>query len=200
MRVDVIIPTLKQPHEVVDLVEDIEQTAGMPVRVYATCQQASASVNRNAGLSWSESDPLIMCDDDITGFPDGWAKTLSEAILARPDCMMMAARLMRPDGTFGFMMGWDGRGERDGIFATSDKKLCTACIVMRRTDLRFEEGLIGSGYEDNDICYQIQAAYPNAEFCVHCGVQVVHKNEMKNQRGHNWTHNQAFMQKKWGHL
>lgn len=197
---DVIIPTLKSREQVAPLVEEIERTAGCPVNVIATCQPVSAARNRNIGLEASTSDPVLMIDDDITGLQDGWVAALVEALSGRRKRMMISARLMAPDGKFGCMMGWDGRGDTPGIHTTPHKRLCIACFAMRRMPIRFDEEFRGSGFEDNDFCAQVMDQYPFAELCIHGDVKVVHLNEKKNQHGANWNHNKNWMLTKWGRL
>jgi len=193
--VDVIIPTCKRPEEVASLVDEIERTAGCPVNILATCHDASASVNRNVGLEWAQSDPRIMLDDDICDFDEGWAVALVRTLEDNPDCVMVSPQLMRPGKReYAFMMGLAhpaiGRPKGSGCTRICNPHLLTACIAIRRDELRFCEGFRGSGWEDNFFCDQQNRLYPSCFRLVNHDIQVVHLNAMKGQR-ENWEHNRA---------
>ena len=194
--VDVVIPTLKPIQTQAATIAAIEATAGIPVRVYATCQPVSASKNRNLGLDQATGSYIVMLDDDIEQFPQGWVKKLVDVLQNHPNCAMVSPQLARPDGSPGFMMG-GVTPQRSGLTAATERKLPTACVAIRRNGLRFDERFIGSGWEDDDYCAQLRAANPSAEFFVCHDVWVVHRNEMKNQRGPHWQHNKNLFQSKW---
>jgi len=187
--IDVIIPTCRRPDEVAPLVDEIERTAGCPVNILATCQDASASVNRNMGLRWAQSDPRIMLDDDICDFDAGWVMSLAEAIEATPDCVMLSPQLMKPGKLeYALMMGMapptSGKPRGAGCTNVGRVPLLTACVVIRKDDILFDEGFVGSGWEDNAYCGAQNELYPNGFRVVSHEIQVVHRNEMKNQREH----------------
>ncbi len=195
--VDIIIPTLRTPEQVAPLVAEIERTAGVPVRVYATCTPASASVNRNLGLDWAKSEVVFQVDDDTSEYPDGWVAKMVSVMNEHPECVMCSAQLKVPgSGTPSFMMG-GFRPKRSGISAAADRKLPTACVCTRRSALRFDEGYEGSGYEDDDMAAQLRAAFPNGTFLVCHDVWVGHRNERKNQTGPRWERNKKRYHDKW---
>jgi len=194
---DIIIPTYLAADAVESLVAEIKRTAGCPVNVIATCQKASASVNRNYGLEHSTSDPLLMVDDDVYGFSQGWAAHMIRVMEEYPDCVMLTAELMRPDGKPGFCMGDPIRGGT-GVSVVPARKLPTPCVAVRKDELRYDEHLLGSGFDDNDICEQLRRKYPNGIWLICHDVRVIHKNEMKNQRGPYWDRNRAYMILKYG--
>ena len=66
--IDIIIATCKTKDEVNGLISEITLNTPEPHRIIATCQPLSASKNRNFGLSYANSDIIVMCDDDMTGF------------------------------------------------------------------------------------------------------------------------------------
>lgn len=193
--IDVIIPTLRTQPEVFSLISEIRSTAGTDVRIMATCQSVSASKNRNIGLDWAKSDIIVMVDDDICNFMPGWVRCLADTLNTYKKCVMVSPQLMKPDGTFGFMMGVT-RLRSEGISASLGY-LPTACIAIRKNDLRFDENFIGSGFEDNDYCAQLRQLVEGARFFVNHNVQVVHKNECKNQHGEYWKHNKEYFERKW---
>jgi glycosyltransferase involved in cell wall biosynthesis len=193
--IDVIIPTLKAQSEIAPLVKEIQETAGTEVRVYATCQQVSASANRNIGLNWAQSDVVIMVDDDIFSFTPKWALLLARTLLLKKNRVMVSPQLLKPDGSFGFLMGSTAQKLHGISVATG--YLPTACIAIRRNELRFDENFIGSGFEDNDYCAQLRLIQPNAKFIIDHNVHAIHKNERKNQHGKYWTANKAYFEQKW---
>jgi hypothetical protein len=129
-------------------------------------------------------------------FPAGWAKRLVEVIASRPNAVMVSPQLKSPNGGPGPMMG-DCQVRKEGITAARQKKLPTACVVIRKNELRFDVNFLGSGWEDDDYCLQLRQKYPQAEFLVCHDVWIVHRNEMKNQGGENWKKNKAFLEMKW---
>jgi glycosyltransferase involved in cell wall biosynthesis len=192
---DIIIPTCKPAAEVQPLVDEIQRTTQPPTRVFATCQPVSAAQNRNIGLEWTQAPYVIMCDDDITGLQPGWATKLTSVFEQYPNCVMVSPQLMQPDGRFAFMMG-GGIPAAAGLSVAPHAKLPTACVAVRKNALRFDEAYLGSGFEDDDYALQLCNAVPNAMFMINHDVQVVHRNEAKNQ-GVNWEHNKAYFERKW---
>jgi len=195
--VDVIIPTCKPLDHVMGLIRDVEQTAGCPVRVCATCQPVSAAANRNVGLGWAESDVRIMMDDDITGLPVGWVVQLAAMLDMEPRCVMGTASLLNQDGKYGPMTGRPPRLSA-GASVIETGQMPTACVVVRRNDVRFDEGFVGSGWEDNDYCSQLRQAFPRGLFMICHSVQVVHLNEMKGNQSALFHQNKAHYLSKWG--
>jgi glycosyltransferase involved in cell wall biosynthesis len=194
--VDVIIPTILPPERVRAQVAQIHATAGVPVNVIATCQQASAAINRNYGLARARSDIIFMLDDDITGLPEDWAVRMIEAMASNPRCVMCSPRLLNLDGTMGIMAGFPTK-YYEGCEVLGSRELLTAFIAIRNTSIRFDVNYIGSGFEDNDYCRQLVVRFPDAEFiCIH-DLLAVHRNEKKNQHGEYWQKNKRYFQRKW---
>jgi hypothetical protein len=195
-QTDIIIPTCKGFQDVAELIAEVEQTATGPFSVIATCKEKCAAANRNIGLERSRAGIVIMIDDDITGLPVGWNQVMAQVLIDRPDYAMVSARLMNPNGTPGQMLG-DPVFAESGTFIVTRQELPTACIAVRRNDIRFDERYIGSGFEDTDYCAQLRQRYPDAHWVVTNDVKVIHKNEMKNQ-GANFAVNLKHYESKWG--
>jgi hypothetical protein len=195
--IDIIIPTCKNPDEVLTLKEEIFLTAGDECRVFATCAPVSAPKNRNRGLALADSDPFCMVDDDVFGLPQGWAVRLAEVLRQHPEAVMVSAQLAALDGKPGQMMG-GFRAQREGVSEAAQKKLPPACVAIRRNPVRFCEEYIGSGWEDDDYCARLRVLYPHAQFLVCHDVWVTHANEQKNQQGQFWEHNRAVFLRIWG--
>jgi glycosyltransferase involved in cell wall biosynthesis len=196
--IDTIIPTIRTQDEVAPLVAELHATAGIPVRVIVVSGPGkSAAHNRNAGLDQCTSDFVCMVDDDMERFPQGWLTKLVAVLEEHPECVMVSARLVRPDGSPGIMMGAADLAVR-GVTVARQRMLPTACVVIRRNSLRYDEAYIGSGFEDTDHCYQLHKMYPDCTFLVLNDVRVVHRNEMKSQGEPWWSHNKAHFIAKWG--
>lgn len=191
--IDVIIPTCKFPDVVQPLVQEVCDTAGCDVRVYATCCPESAAANRNVGLDFATSDFRVMMDDDITGLPQNWVVDLVQVLKDHENCVMVSPALLNPDGSPArFMMGREvDHALRTGLEIVNGPRLLTACIAIRKDNIRFDERFKGSGFEDNAYCSDQNLAYPGCVRIINHDVQVVHVNEMKQQR-QNWEFNKAL--------
>lgn len=195
----IIIPTMRSAEEVASLLEEIHVQSRGSSRVIVTAQPASAAANRNYGLAQAEgADAVVMMDDDVECLPEGWDLALVRALDELPIGSVVSARLMRPDGTQGIMLGVpfppDGCGLRDA----ASPELPTACIAFAMPDvLEFDEGFVGSGYEDTAWCAARRHIFPKARFVVHEGVRVVHRNEMKVQAENN-AQNRERYEALWG--
>jgi len=198
MKVDIIIPTLKPLGQLVSLMYEVRKTATGGGDIIATCEIACAARNRNIGLDRSKTDIVIMIDDDVCNFPQGWDEALAKVVADDPLCMMSSARLLNPDGSLGQMLGHPPGLEDGSLWTAHLQELPTACIAMRKSDLRYDEDFVGSGWEDTGYAAAIRTREPNAKFIVHGGVRVTHINEMKNQGGKFFQQNRATYVRKWG--
>lgn len=199
---DIIVPTCQRPAEVSPLMSDM-QGFSLGCRSFATCQKASAARNRNIGLEWAKSPIVIMLDDDIGGFFDGWWKMMVKPLEENPDIVMVSARLVKPDRSPGPMMYG---GDRTVPLALVPR-VPTACIAFRNDGLRFDdgslidsldkEGYVGSGFEDDDFCARLAEKYPTGRVVINNEVKLVHFNDMKNQGGKYWERNKAYFDKVW---
>lgn len=166
--------------------------------IIVTSQNSSASVNRNYGLNNSESEILVMMDDDITGFYDGWLSDLVEPMFKDNTIIIASARMLKEDGSYGPMMGGNVMPKDKGVFDVvpsgymNYRRVCTACIAIRKNRIRFDENFIGSGYEDTDYMNSISASYPDKRIVVNNNCKLIHLNEMKNQGGKYWKHNKKY--------
>lgn len=181
--IDIIIPTLKPYEECIDQINEIEQNTRIPHRLIVTCQNESAAVNRNFGLSFANSSEVIMCDDDMTGFFPGWAEKLVDHLHIDPLLCMVSARLKNPDGTIPRTCANNTDTSKDLIYVqkTRDSVMASACIAFINKGLKFDERYIGSGWEDTDYCFQYNVRNPNYKFAIANDCQLIHINEMKRQ-------------------
>ncbi len=197
MRTDIIIPTCKPLDEVQPVIDMIEENTPEPHRVIATCQKVSAAKNRNYGLEIAESPIIIMVDDDMQGFFPGWLSKLIAPIVEDFRVCMVLARLMNPDGTVG-QNSSDNYDMKSKWCYVQRKVLPSSAIAMRDIGLRFDPLYIGSGFEDTDMCFQYHQQNSKYEFVINNECPLIHLNEMKNQKGDTWEHNEAVFKDKWG--
>jgi hypothetical protein len=198
VNVDIAVPTCKRRSEVDPLLQEIRRTRETAGRTVATCQPVSAAINRNLALEQCGADLVIMCDDDITNFPAGWDRLLA-APFADEAVEMTSARLMAPNGEYGQMLGHPNRGAAEGLTPVPSQELPTACICIRNRGLQFDEGFVGSGWEDTDYSARLRSLYPEGNWLVVEAVRVVHLNEQKHQHaGNTFERNKALYMSQWG--
>jgi len=191
--ISILIPTCKQESEIQNQITDIKNTISLNSEIIYSCTKNSASINRNICLNKALGDTIIMLDDDITGFFQGWDNKLIE-LLNKDDIMLVSARLLKTTGENGFMMGDTGNHHKDYIVV---EKVPTACVAFRKNNIRFDENFIGSGFEDDDFIKQMKIVFPNKNVIINNNCRLIHINEMKNQHNEFWTHNQKYYYKKY---
>jgi len=202
MEATVVIPTIKSSEELEAQVNDAFKTLKVANNVIVQSAQQSASKNRNDALNAVSTEYVIMMDDDITGFFDGWDEMLLRPLIEIKNAVMTSARLINADGSFAYML-CDGLGERANeadIITVKQRELPTSCIAFKNDGTRFDENFIGSGFEDNDFCLTLGKKYPLGTFHVVNNCRLIHINEKKNQHGANmeiWNANKAYFNKKW---
>lgn len=170
--------------------------------IILTCIDQSASKNRNYGLSQLEGEDryVIMIDDDIEGFYDGWDIDLLTPLFEDETIMCVSARLIRNNGRYAPMMN-DNHIYDPGAYNVRKSSYRgymrppTACIGLRveyLKDIKFDENFIGSGYEDTDFFNKLNAAYPEKRIVINNNCKVIHHNEEKNQGGKYFEHNKRY--------
>ncbi len=191
----IIIPTLLNREDLSELINNVKEATVGKYELIVTSQQVSAACNRNIGLEKAKYPIIIMIDDDIRSLPKGWNITLAEPVVEDKDGVVMtSARLLDKNGRPGMMTEFSADMNTPYVEMAY---LPSACIAFRKDDTRFDEGYIGSGFEDTDFCMQLKRQYPNKKFLLNNKVKVVHLNERKNQVGSNWIRNQNFFAQKW---
>ena len=224
--IDICIPTMRSLSEVEAQIAQIEATAELPHRIIASCQPVSAAINRNFCLHVASSPIIIMLDDDMEGFFPGWDVKLLEIFDVEPRAVMVSARLMSPQWKVGPSCARNGNlvPRWVEVFAAQDCLMPSAAIAFRNRGHRFDEGFVGSGWEDNDFCfkllfgcrarrlvkervakhyglalhdYLLAANVPR--FYIDNACQLVHRNEMKEQfQGNRFAENRKHMYELWG--
>lgn len=198
----ILIPTLLEREQLAPMIEQVERFyARYPLEIFASCLNASAAVNRNACLDRLDvGETAIMLDDDVSGFYSGWVSDLLYGLTVFPNAVMVSARLIRTCGKFAPTCSrcYDPVPEEIEVEPGSNCILPTAAIAFVHRGHRFDENFRGSGFEDGDWCFQYLQADPSAVFVQSNRCRLVHRNDMKNQRGDNWRHNKAYFLEKWG--
>ncbi len=202
MNIDIIIPSFKKTKDYKEI-DNIELTRESDGEIIFTGLRKSAAKNRNYGLKKSNAKIIIMIDDDITGFYKGWDIDLTNSLINNYEIVMISARLMNSDGTLGHMMLSKELKPQyydlsNDFFEVKRKRLPTACIAIRRNELRFDKKFIGSGFEDDDYCKQLALEYTNGKFIINNKCKLIHLNEKKNQLDKYWKKNKKYFEKKWG--
>lgn len=201
----ILIPTYKSVEQIRPYVEKVASFSP-GCEIFASCQDGSASVNRNWCLEKSGiqvGEVGVMVDDDISGWYHGWPEDLTYPF--RDDFQIkniaaVSARLMRPDGRLGETCTrcFDLTPEEIELNTKGTCTIPTAAISFRHLGVTFDENLIGSGFDDNIWCLDTLDKFPNMVYVQSNRCKLVHENHMVNQKGKFWDHNLAYFTKKWG--
>jgi len=193
--IDVIIATCKSLSTLKDQIVELLDKGNY--NVIPTCQVGSAAYNRNYGLDKSQSDIVIMIDDDVFGLRSGWAERLTSP-LSDFSVLAVSARLMGKK--INGIMDYSKPGLMTCQNYNLDQPLLevgylpTTCVAFRKTELRFHEGFRGSGFEDTHFFWQMEKNNPGGKFFICNHVRVNHKNEQKSQKEY-WAANAALFKK-----
>lgn len=201
MRADIIIPSCKPIQELKTYVEMYKQlySSEGECNFIPTGIKASASVNRNYGLvrsRESKAEYIIMMDDDIGGFFEGWHNMLIQPLIDDKDIRIVSARLITKDSDFSPMQGVDFDLSKD--LSIAKDVILSACIAFRKKDvldkLWFDMEFIGSGFEDTLFTHQLYEMYKNTNclFVVNNKCKLIHYHEMKNQGGKYFDYNKKI--------
>jgi len=195
--IDIIYVTHKEMDE--EKRKEIENNTPEAHVLIPTCQLGkSASINRNYGLENSTSEIFVMMDDDITGFYPGWLTDLVKPLIDNNTIIIASIRCLDKHRRIGSMMCTSGIPYDSGIYETklcgykNYKRVPTACLAIRKNDVRFDENFIGSGYEDTAFCNYISMIYPQKRIVINNNCKLIHLNEMQNQGGVYWEHNKNY--------
>jgi glycosyltransferase involved in cell wall biosynthesis len=205
MHIDIIVPTCKEYWNLKGLIQEIEDNTPEHHRLIVTCQPLSASKNRNYGLSYADSDIIVMLDDDILSFYPGWLTNLVYPLLTDKNIVLCSARLLTSDKKRCDNMGMVGDNDIyakivgafniDGI---EYKRVTTAAIAFRKSELRFDENFKGSGYEDTDFMNQVSEKFTDMEFIVNNQCELIHLNRQVGQENQEiWQHNHDYYCRKY---
>ena len=190
MKVSIIIPTVRPEKEIADPIAEIKATVYYPLDLIVVSGMRSSATNRNIGLDRAKGEFVIMCDDDIEGYPMHWDKGLID-VLEKTGATIVGARLLKLDGSLAPV---NYQNYDISKLYVETRTMITACCVIRNTKLRHDENFIGWGWDDNDFCKQL-----GGKSYVANAVKVIHRNEHKNPIGsrHQEGLNHAYYNRKW---
>lgn len=193
---DILIPTNRS--DVSNQVAAIQYHTHPVHRIVTSQQPLSAAANRNWCLDRSEGEVLVMLDDDISGFSPGWLHALVAPLFDNPLVCMVSARLLTPDGRVAPTCSrcYDLTPEEIEVRPNDHCVLPSAAIAFRNIGLRFDEKFKGSGWEDNDFCFQYLQRNPWYKFIQSNRCRLIHANEQKRQ-SEFWDHNKDYFEWKW---
>jgi glycosyltransferase involved in cell wall biosynthesis len=209
--ISITIPTIKD--DVQDQIDLIEKNTDKDINweLVVVQNKASASINRNLCIERAKGDVIVMIDDDIFGFYDGWIKCFISPMINNPDKIsMITPRLINKEGVLSGQLGDNGKKvipEEDYTTAihTDETKLNiigSSCIAFFKNDIRFDEGYPGATYEDGDFCMQFNKAFPEKKIVINNKCKMIHLDEgkgRKNKKGENIpSYNKKFFATKWG--
>jgi GT2 family glycosyltransferase len=199
----ILIPTYKSHEEIQPLIAEIQSNSPDYCTIYASCQKVSAAVNRNLCLSQiTVGDMVIMLDDDICGFYHGWVDDLVAPIHNDYEVIMVSARLLKQDGSFGPTCSGCLQSSPEDIVVPRNRltTLPTAAIAFIHYGYYFDENFRGSGWEDNDWCLKYRQGCASAKFIQTNRCKLIHLNQMKEQKGENWNWNRNYFRSQWPHI
>lgn len=198
--IDIIIPSCKNIDDCKEQIENIKKTRKSKGQLIFTGLKDSAAKNRNFGLKKARSKIIIMVDDDIRGFFDGWDETLCELLIEYPRYKFISPELTAPDGGHTPMQGRIIKSSSKILYTATENIIPLACVIFRRDKkIFFDEEYVGSGFEDTDFLKQYEEKYHMWNGITN-KVKLIHLNEAKNQRGHNneiWKKNYNHFCNKW---
>lgn len=211
MKVDFCIPSCKNKNDgsiekLITLLKITRETAG---EIHFTGLEESASKNRNESLKMAkEADIIIMLDDDMIGFKQGWDTVLIKPLLENKKISISQALLLNRDGSI--QQNVSGTYDQSVKIAKIKRnEICTATFAGWKKDfdlLRdsekyplskpFDETFVGSGWEDNLFSWQLHKLKPETYYVVNNECKLIHLNEMKNQHNSgNFQKNKAHFEK-----
>ena len=170
----------------------VQQTADLPYELIVSLAPRCVAANRNAGLDRATQDLVAFVDDDVL-LPACWMSRLVAVLEAHPDIGAASGHLRFPNGSP------QTRREHLADGALWEVTIPGTCFVYSRSrvgDERFDEGYLGSQWEDTDWMWRVQRR--GLRTVVVGGVQVVHEHR---QSAHPWLEaNMRRFLERWGRL
>jgi len=205
LKFDILIPTYKPLEKVQKLIDEIEYYTPEKHRLIVSCQPLPASKNRNYCLSYADSEIMVMMDDDIINFYPGWLTNLIYPMMNDKNIIITSARLLDKNKNANNNMGmvkdktdYAEIREAYNIDGVSYKRVTPAAIAFRKTDIKFDEVFLGSGYEDTAWMNDMSKEYNGMKFVVNNCCQLIHINNRSGQDDEKiWQHNHDHYCKKY---
>lgn len=207
--ISITIPTLKDNSDQLEELRPYLTSVHGPVELVVVTKQQSAAKNRNLCLDRASYDLIVMMDDDVYGFHEGWLDELVRPIIESPNTYsIISARFRNPlTGVYQGTLGDCGKRKPFGDLqiaiqsrATRLQLVCSACIAFRKSaGIRFDEEYDGAVYEDTDFCMQMRVKYPQRNIAFNNQCVLEHRCEQKRRWDANGTvaSNRAYFARKW---
>lgn len=191
----IIVPTRKKEIDLPELMVELTTKSAGTYEIIVTGVQGTSAVNRNAGLNKAKYDLILMLDDDVKKLPQDWNVSLCTPIQSNSNIVMVSARLVDDTGQLVTMTGGNYNVDAPTVTVQSGV-LPTNCIAFLKTELRFDETFIETGFEGTDFCNQMIEKFPNSTHVVNNLVKVVHVSDRKRQ-WIAWRDDDAYFKSKW---
>jgi hypothetical protein len=198
------IPTLKDRAEIQKQIDEINcYPPDCEYEVIASCIKQSAAKNRNWVIDNAKYDKIIMIDDDITGFYDGWYKPLVGNL---DKYSIVSARPIDKNGKIAPTLGDCSNKEVCGLYQvcihtekTGLNVCCSSCIAFKTSSgVRFDENYKAAVWEDFDFCLEMKKQHPDKDIVFANKCNVVHLNAMQGRTSDDIRFNHKYCKEKWG--
>jgi glycosyltransferase involved in cell wall biosynthesis len=189
--VSVVVPAYADLPPLRRLLWSLEETTDLPWQPVVVCAPRSAAANRNAAIDRASQD-LVACLDDDVLLPPRWLSPLVAALLGDPKLGAVSAVLRFPTGA-------PQMRRMPAVGELWDVLIPGTCFVYSRQrvgDLRFDEGYLGSQWDDTDWMTDVRGM--GLRTVVAGDVVVVHEHRLA--QGHHAERNAARYRSKWGRL
>ncbi len=190
--VSVIIPAYDDSDLLRRAIWSIRTTADLPYELVIAREKQCVAKNRNMGLDRATQDLTFFMDDDVL-LPAGWMSRLVSVLAGREDYGAVSAFMSFPNGA-PQMTRYDMKpGE---LWEVSIPGTCFVYSRARVGDQRFDEGYLGSQWEDTDWMWTIQ----EKGLCTVMtrDVWIIHDHALSENQ---WLHvNMKRFHDKWGRL
>lgn len=188
----VIIPAYRDSPRLRRAIWSVRETADAPYELIVALAPQSVAKNRNAGLARAQHDLVAFVDDDVL-LPAAWLSRLAALLAAHQDIGAASALLAFPDGRPQMQRHDLAPGE---LWDTVIPGTCFLYSRQRAGDARFDEGYLGSQWEDTDWMWDLRRR--GLRTVVTGDVRARHDHELS--ENHWLEHNAARFEAKWGRL
>jgi len=190
--VSVIIPAYADCDRLRRAIWSVRQTADLPYELIVSLAPRCVAANRNAGLDRARQDLVAFLDDDVL-LPACWMSRLAAVLAGHPDIGAASGHLRFPNGSP------QTRREHLPDGALWEVTIPGTCFLYSRArvgDERFDEGYLGSQWEDTDWMWRVRRR--GLRTVVVGGVHVVHDHNLSENR---WlAENMRRFHDTWGRL
>ena len=190
--ISVLIPSLGDSPRLRRAIWSVRETTDLPFQVVVAPAAHGVAANRTQCLGLAREDLIAFVDDDVLR-PVGWASRLAAVLARERDVGAVSASIAFPDGRPQMRRHPLPAGT---VWDTTPPGTCFVYSRARAGDLRFDEGYLGSQWEDTDWMWAL--AKRGLRTVVTGDVRVAHEHV---PGAHPWLeHNLRRFAAKWGRL